>query len=173
MIIDVINAIPCSAKTAQLLPSQDQRIKRRWNQGLSRLSTRKAMTSIELSDQLLSLHTVELKERNGSYVVEVPAREVQQGDLQRGEMYKVALLSTRRSKEEPSQEPEAPTPPVQRGDVREVRIEAIGQEGDGIAKIERGYVIIVPETEVDDEVTVEITNVTENFALGEVTLDPY
>lgn len=50
-----------------------------------------------------------------------------------------------------------------------VEIEAIGQQGDGIAKVERGYVVIVPETEVGNEVTIEITNVAENFALGEVT----
>lgn len=126
------------------------------------------MTSIDLPDHLLLLYTTGLKERNGSYAIEVPTRELHQGDLQDGEIYKVALLPALTSKMEPTPKQEASKPPVQKGDVREVKIEAIGRQGDGIAKVERGYVVIVPETKVDDEVTVEITNVTENFALGEV-----
>jgi predicted RNA-binding protein with TRAM domain len=127
------------------------------------------MPPVELPDQLRCLYTTELKEENGSYVIKVPNRELQQGDLQRGEMYKVALLPALPSEKEPNQKQEAPKPPVQEGDVRTVEVEAIGTQGDGIAKIERGYVIIIPETEVGDKVTTEITNVAENFALGEVT----
>lgn len=129
------------------------------------------MPTIELSDQLLSLHTAELKGRNDSYIIEVPSRELQQGDLQDGEMYRIALLPALTPKTEPDQKQEASKPPIQEGDIREVEIEAIGHQGDGIAKVERGYVVIVPETEEGDEVTIEITNVTENFALGEVTSD--
>lgn len=127
------------------------------------------MPSTELPDRLLSLYTAELKERNGSYVIEIPSRELQQGDLQHEETYKVALLPALTAKKEPDQTQDNPKPPVQKGDIRVVEIEAIGQQGDGIAKIERGYVVIVPETEVGDELTIEITNVAENFALGEVT----
>ena len=127
------------------------------------------MPSVELPDRLLSLHTAELEERNGSYVIEIPSRELQQGDLQHGEAYKVALLPAVTTKNELDQTQGALQPPVQKGDVRVVEIEAIGQQGDEIAKVERGYVVIVPETEVGDEVTVEITNVAENFAIGEVT----
>ena len=126
------------------------------------------MPSVELPDRLLSLHTAELEQRNDSYVIEIPSRELQQGDLQRGQIYKVALLPALTSNKEPDQTQEALQPPVQKGDVREVEIETIGQQGDGIAKVERGYVVIVPETEVGDEVTIEITNVAENFALGKV-----
>lgn len=129
------------------------------------------MPPIELPDRLLSLYTVELEKRNDAYVIEIPSRELQQGDLQRGEIYKVALLLALTSNKESDQTQESLQPPVQKGDVREVEIEAIGQQGDGIAKVERGYVIIVPETEVGDEVTIEITNIAENFALGTVTSD--
>ena len=127
------------------------------------------MPSIELPDRLLSLHTAELEQQDDSYVIEIPSRELHQGDLQHGETYKVALLPVLTAREEPDQPQKDPKPPVQKGNVRVVEIEAIGQQGDGIAKVERGYVVIVPETEVGDEVTIEITNVTENFALGEVT----
>ncbi len=70
------------------------------------------MTSIELPDRLLSLYTTELKEQNGSYILEVPNQEFQHGDLQRGETYKIALLPTVTSKTKTKQAQEAPTPPV-------------------------------------------------------------
>ena len=127
------------------------------------------MPSIELPDRLLSLHTAELEQRDDSYVIEIPSRELHQGDLQHGKTYKVALLPALTAKEEPDQPREDPKPPVEKGDIRVVEIETIGQQGDGIAKVERGYVVIVPETGVGDKVAVEITNVAENFALGEVT----
>ena len=98
------------------------------------------MPSIELPDQLLSLHTAELTERNGSYVIEIPSRELQQRDLQHKEIYKAALLPTLASETDPDQTQEAPQPPVQKDDVRVVEIEAIGKQGDGIATVERGYV---------------------------------
>lgn len=59
-------------------------------------------------------------------------------------------------------------PPVQAGESREVDIEDIGNQGDGIARVERGYVIIVSETERGDRVTIEITTVRENVAFGDV-----
>ncbi|GAB7008784.1 TRAM domain-containing protein [Halorubrum trueperi] len=59
-------------------------------------------------------------------------------------------------------------PPVSEGDVREVTIETLGDKGDGIAKIERGYVVIVPDSEPGDEPTVEITSVRENVSFADV-----
>jgi predicted RNA-binding protein with TRAM domain len=49
-----------------------------------------------------------------------------------------------------------------------VTIETLGDKGDGIAKIERGYVIIVPDAELGDEVTVEITSVRDNVSFASV-----
>ncbi|OYR71246.1 deoxyribonuclease, partial [Halorubrum sp. E3] len=46
-----------------------------------------------------------------------------------------------------------------------------GDQGDGIAKVERGYVVIVPETSVGDRVTVEIQQVRENVAFADVVDD--
>ena len=66
----------------------------------------------------------------------------------------------------PDREPSGP--PVQEGELREVEIEDIGDQGDGIARVERGYVIIVPETDEGDRVTIEITNIRENVAFGKV-----
>jgi predicted RNA-binding protein with TRAM domain len=54
------------------------------------------------------------------------------------------------------------------GELRYVEIEDIGKQGDGIARVERGYVIIVPGAEVGERVKVEITEVKSNFAVGEI-----
>ena len=61
-----------------------------------------------------------------------------------------------------------PDPPVSEGEIRDVTIETLGDKGDGIAKIERGYVVIVPDAEPGEEPTVEITSVRENVSFANV-----
>ncbi|TKX52238.1 TRAM domain-containing protein, partial [Halorubrum sp. SS7] len=63
---------------------------------------------------------------------------------------------------------DGPQPPVEPGEMRYVEIEDLGKQGDGIARVERGYVIIVPDTEVGERVKIEVTEVKSNFAVGEV-----
>ncbi len=58
-------------------------------------------------------------------------------------------------------------PPVNVGEVREVRIVAMGSGGDGIAKV-NGFVVFVPGTELNDVVRVRITKVLKKFAFAEV-----
>jgi predicted RNA-binding protein with TRAM domain len=58
--------------------------------------------------------------------------------------------------------------PVEEGEERTVEIEDIGEQGDGITRVERGFVVIVPDTEQGERVTVEITDVRENVAFAEV-----
>jgi predicted RNA-binding protein with TRAM domain len=58
-------------------------------------------------------------------------------------------------------------PPIEVGDVRSVKIEALGSSGDGIARIS-GFVVFVPGTNVDDEVNVRITKVLRKYAFAEV-----
>ncbi len=58
-------------------------------------------------------------------------------------------------------------PPVSVGDVRKVKIEAMGNSGDGIAKI-KGFVVFVPGTNVNDVVKIRITKVLRRFAFAEV-----
>ncbi|AIU70104.1 deoxyribonuclease [Thermococcus eurythermalis] len=60
-----------------------------------------------------------------------------------------------------------PGSPVKRGERYKVRIETLGKDGDGIARI-KGFVVFVPNTEVGEEVQIEIKNVKERFAFGEV-----
>jgi predicted RNA-binding protein with TRAM domain len=62
---------------------------------------------------------------------------------------------------------------LSRGNIREVTIESLGEQGDGIAKIDRGYVVIVPDTRPDDKVTIEIEQTRENVAFARVRDDNY
>ena len=58
-------------------------------------------------------------------------------------------------------------PPVEVGDVRNVKIEPLGSGGDGIARI-GGFVIFVPGTNVGDDVKIRVTRVLKKYAFAEV-----
>ncbi len=58
--------------------------------------------------------------------------------------------------------------PVAEGDRRTVEIESIGEQGDGVAKLDRGYVVIVPDTELRERVEIEIENATPTVAFARV-----
>ena len=60
-----------------------------------------------------------------------------------------------------------PNVPVEEGKVYEAKIEDIGREGDGLARIQN-FVVFVPGTKVGDEVKVRITKVHRRMAFGEV-----
>ncbi|MFA9515863.1 TRAM domain-containing protein [Halopenitus sp. H-Gu1] len=130
---------------------------------------------MEISDELLCLFSADVRETDGSYVIEVPKREIDTGTIDPGETYRVALI-TRAIENESGGEleesgpetEEGPQPPVEPGEMRYVEIEDIGKQGDGIARVERGYVIIVPGGEIDERVKIEITEVKSNFAVGEI-----
>jgi predicted RNA-binding protein with TRAM domain len=149
---------------------------------------------VEITDSLACLFTGEVEERDGDHVVAVPSSEIEHGSVAPDETYRVALIK-RDAGGEAAAEGESPTdpsadrgaaengtggsrtrsvtdeaagPPVSEGDVREVTIETLGDKGDGIAKIERGYVVIVPDSEPGDEPTVEITSVRENVSFADV-----
>jgi predicted RNA-binding protein with TRAM domain len=127
---------------------------------------------VEISDKLLCLFNADVREEDDRYVVEVPKREVETGSIEPGEAYRVALISRAVESDSESTETERPSsepqPPVEPGELRYVEIEDIGKQGDGIARVERGYVIIVPGTDVGDRVKIEVSEVKSNFAVGEV-----
>lgn len=58
-------------------------------------------------------------------------------------------------------------PPVKVGDIKEVKIEAVGSEGDGIAKIE-GFVVFVPGAKMNDNVKIRITKVLKKYGFAEI-----
>jgi predicted RNA-binding protein with TRAM domain len=128
---------------------------------------------MEISDELLCLFSTDVTVEDDRYLVEVPRREVETGAIEAGGTYRVALISTDIGAEadesnEAETPPDQPQPPVEPGETRYVEIEDIGKQGDGIARVERGYVIIVPGADIDERVKIEVTEVKSNFAVGEI-----
>src|SRR3990170_6608510 len=57
--------------------------------------------------------------------------------------------------------------PVKVGDELDVKIEAVGEKGDGIAK-QQGFVLFVPNTKEGDEVKIRVTRVLRKVGFAEV-----
>lgn len=57
--------------------------------------------------------------------------------------------------------------PVEEGKVYDAKIEDLGREGDGLARIQN-FVVFVPGTKVGDQVKVRITRVLRRMAFAEV-----
>jgi predicted RNA-binding protein with TRAM domain len=138
---------------------------------------------MDISDSLLSMFHAEVEQQNGSYIVEIPEQEIDLGAVNKGEVLRIAVLPSLATGER--EESEASTassstpagikqdqyrdgPPVEVGDIEEVEIEDLGEQGDGLARIGPGYVVFVPDTDVGDRVEVEITEARDNFAFAEV-----
>ncbi|ELY89352.1 MULTISPECIES: TRAM domain-containing protein [Natrialba] len=140
---------------------------------------------MEISEKLLCLFSTEVSAEEDRYVIEVPRQEVETGDIDPEEVYRVALISREGEEGEveasaaaqPQPQPQTatsePQPPVDVGETRYVEIEDIGKQGDGIARVERGYVIIVPGADVGERVKIEVTEVKSNFAVGEIIEDTF
>ncbi len=131
------------------------------------------MATVEISNRLLCLFSADVSAEGDRYVIEVPRREIDTGSIEAGGTYRVALIDADVEAEADVAEtdetpPGEPQPPVEPGEIRYVEIEDLGKQGDGIARVERGYVIIVPGADVGERVKVEITEVKSNFAVGEV-----
>jgi len=128
---------------------------------------------MEISDELLCLFSADVTVEDDRYLVEVPRREVEAGAVEAEETYRVALISTdieagADESKEAETPPDQPQPPVEPGETRYVEIEDIGKQGDGIARVERGYVIIVPGADIGERVKIEVSEVKSNFAVGEI-----
>ena len=182
---------------------------------------------MEISEDLRCVFSADVEERDGSYVIEVPEREIDLESIREGAVYRVAVLDrhepagsgpagssggrdagsdTDGSTSDPATDGASvsggvgsdddagtdstssrssggtdrngngssaaasgePEPPVDRGDEVTVDIEGIGDQGDGIARVDRGYVIIVPDTEKGERVSIRVTSVKQNVAFAEV-----
>lgn len=135
---------------------------------------------VEIPSSLRSLFTASIEEDDETYIVEVPSSEVDHEAVLADETYRVAILESptstessmqQESQQRPSRESvshDTMEPPIDEGEVRDVTIETVGDQGDGIAKIERGYVVIVPDAQPGDEPTVEIKQAQENVAFAKI-----
>ncbi len=121
---------------------------------------------MDIPDQLLTIYTAEIQERDGDYVVEVPKRELELGEIHERRTYRTGFIGQSDTGGS-GQTASSDSPPVEEGEERIVEIESIGDQGDGIAKIDKGYVVIVEDVEVGDKVRVQIENAQENVAFAE------
>lgn len=145
---------------------------------------------MNVSDKIHCLFSGTVKRKDGTLVVEVPEREITTGEIEVDDTYRIAMLPSKRApdttetkassanypaglEKQPDLE-SAPgdgissDPPISHGDVRTVTIEDIGEQGDGIARVDRGFVVFVPGTELGEKVRIRITDVKENIAFADV-----
>ena len=123
------------------------------------------------------IHAADTEHEGGQYRVSIPSREVDNGGLDVGENYRIAILPELHSqsssvddtpREQTSGDPDTEDgPPVTEGEVRELEIDSLGDQGDGIAKVGNGFVVIVPGTEVGQTVRAEVQNVKKNLAFAD------
>ena len=128
---------------------------------------------VEISGDLVSLYSAEIDSSGGTYTLEVPKREVENGSLKPRETTHVALFSTstsesRSNSQSASRGQHSEEPPVNDGDLIDVEIDSLGDQGDGIGRVGPGYVVIVPDTDVGERVNVRINEAKENVAFAEV-----
>lgn len=121
---------------------------------------------MEVSDDLQCVFTARLENNLGTNQLDVPQQEVDLGNLEVGETYRVAIYPAETS-DRPTEGQRQADAPVSKGEKVRLEIEDIGEQGDGLGRIGPGYIVFVPDTDIGDEVMVEIQEVTENFAFGE------
>ncbi len=130
---------------------------------------------MNISEDLLCLYTATAERDGDEIVVSIPEREVSLGSIGAETTVRVALLDNpnisdtkNRPAASPSNRDPVDEPPVEEGEVRRVEIESIGDQGDGIAKVDRGYVLVVPNGEPGDLLTVRIETVTPTVGFAEI-----
>ena len=129
---------------------------------------------MEIPDRLQCLFAADVEETRDAYRITVPKREVEVGSLSTGSTYKVAVLShdtdtdaTEATTASQSTE-DTPESPVAEGETRTVEIEDLGDQGDGLTRVDRGFVVIVPDTDIGERVRIEIDAVHKTVAFGHV-----
>jgi len=133
---------------------------------------------VEVPDSFHSVFTASLQEHGEEYVVEVPKDELEHDAVHLDETYRIAVLPSptiegkevqnSQSSTGPSKPNRNDGPPVEKAERLDVTIEAVGDQGDGIAKVDRGYVVFVPGAQPGEQLTVEIQDVKENVAFANV-----
>lgn len=146
---------------------------------------------VEISDSLRLLFETSLESEGNQYVIPIPTELVEDASLTEDETYRITLFpnfpihdeshaeaNQQRTESDVSQSEEKSrtpwrtksrpqNPPVEEGEVRSVSIDTLGDQGDGIAKVERGFIVIVSGTHPGGQVDVEITNVKDAVAFTE------
>ncbi|MGM0606475.1 MAG: TRAM domain-containing protein [Halobacteriota archaeon] len=128
---------------------------------------------MNVSDNLLCLYTAIAREEGTEVVFDVPAAEIDHNTIEAGDVVQIAVIDREEGAighkhDEPTPSATPEEPPVSEGEIHRVEIESVGEQGDGIAKVDRGYVLVVPKGEPGDELTVEIDTVTPTVGFAEI-----
>ena len=125
--------------------------------------------STEQSSDLISLFHAQIEEINGDPVLRIPASETRVGPLTPGDTVQVALNAvTVKEATQSTTAAEFGDLPVSHGEEYDLEIESVGDQGDGIARTDEGFVVIVPDTRPGERVRAEITDVSDSVAFAEV-----
>jgi hypothetical protein len=96
---------------------------------------------VEIPDQLECLFSASVEQHGNSYSIEIPWSELEEDAVRSGETYRVAVLpsspqtAARQQSTTASFSGDSPqSPPIAEGDVREVSIETIDDQGEGLRK---------------------------------------
>jgi predicted RNA-binding protein with TRAM domain len=138
---------------------------------------------VEIPDSLRCVFSATVCGSDGACTVEIPSGEIDHEVVTPGETYRIAVFESPATTESGGQgsqhsdraqrtrQSRPPEPPVEEGEIRDVTVETVGDLGDGIAKVERGYVVIVPSGHPGEQLTIEIEQVQENVAFASVVDD--
>mgnify|MGYP000359715059 CR=1 FL=1 len=138
----------------------------------------------EIPDSLRLLFETTLEKHDDQYTISIPKEIVDGSSLTTDEVHRVALLASANGAQDEAAKSERvtndsdpdrhgnDTPPVEEGEVRSVTIDTLGDQGDGIAKVERGFIVIVPGTQPGDIADVKITDVKNSVAFAEPVTEP-
>lgn len=150
------------------------------------------MASIPSELQALFTGNIDKDTESGEYNLSIPEVEVEQGLLDTDEPYQIAVLnhgddtqpdtstasspiqqhsstdtSSPASNSHRSQSRNGSEPPIEEGEtLSNVTIESLGDEGDGVATVGDGFVLIVENVEVGDTVDVHVNTVMPTVAFG-------
>jgi predicted RNA-binding protein with TRAM domain len=121
------------------------------------------------SSELICKFTGKIEKQGHDHIVTIPETETEYGSLPSGDIVRISVETAEQTlKGATQQETPASSPPVKEGDHLTVEIEDIGDQGDGIARVDRGYVLIVPGTEPGDSVDVEVTQTNPDYGFAQM-----
>ena len=158
----------------------DGQVRKQYNYINPGWSTSEELQMVEIPDALRCMFSSPVEAHDEDFIVKVPRDEVEAGNVDPGEIYRVTLLQQLAAKTDSDSAVQPPRsmdqdhtngPPVEEGEIRSVTIETTGDQGDGLAKVARGYVVIVPDATPGQEPTVKIEHVRENVAFVSVLKD--
>lgn len=138
-----------------------------------------------IPEELVYFSTHEIQQSDGQYEIQIPETHVDGSPLGESDEYRVAIMQTTdtqsSSQTASDSDSEKSTvsnrnsstgggyePPVSVGEELTVTIDSTGDQGDGIAHVAGGYVVVVEDASVGDELLVHIDSVKQNYSFASI-----